>query len=163
MESSTYFLFQQNRSEALLERRQLRNRDAADAENLLDKLRVDLQILDDAGAVGADGYNELCDLVELYLSDHQSHGRRLTHPMRQQLVQLAQSEDYDAFSFNLLNTSREQPQMLVPLATWLNQNVAIGEEMMTEFQRTRLSTFLEQFWSVENLVVQQNEIRSAIR
>ena len=122
-----------------------------------------MQILDDAGAVGAGGYNELCDLVEIYLSDHQSHGRRLTQSMRQQLVLLAQAEDYETFTFHLLNTSREEPQMLVPLATWLNQNVAIGEEMMTEFQRTRLSSFLEQFWSVESLVTLQSQIRVAIR
>ena len=122
-----------------------------------------MQVLDDAGAAGADGYNELCDLVELYLSDHQSQGRSLTRSMRQQLVLLAQAEDYDTFIFHLLNTSREEPHLLVPLATWLNQNVVIGEEMMTEFQRTRLSSYLEQFWSVESLVTLQSQIRVAIR
>ena len=146
-----------------MERRQAYNRDAADAENLLHKLRADLQILDDAGPVGAEGYNQLSDLVELFISDQQSRGRELSPVMRQQLVRLAECEDYESFTFTLLNTTREEPQMLVPMATWLNQNVAVGEEMMTEFQRTRLSSFLETFWTVEGLVVLQSQIRTAIR
>ena len=152
-----------NRTEALLERRQARNRDAADAEDLLHKLRADLQILDDAGPVGADGYNQLSDLVELFISDRQSQGRDLSQGMRQQLVRLAECEDMESFMFTLLNTTREEPQMLVPMATWLNQNVTVGEEMMTEFQRTRLSSFLEEFWTVEGLIVRQSQIRTAIR
>ena len=52
--------------------------------------------------------------------------------------------------------------MLVPLATWLNQGVSVSAAVMTELQRKRITTFLDRFWSVENLVVQQTKIRQAI-
>ena len=64
--------------------------------------------------------------------------------------------------FEVLNTTFEQPMMLVPLATWLNQGVSVSAAVMTELQRKRLTTFLDRFWSVENLVVQQTKIRQAI-
>ena len=79
-----------NRTPQLLAQRQRENRQAAEAANVLEVLRADLEEFAPNQQYEAIGYNELNDLVDLFLADHQLARKYMTDDMEQKLVILSQ-------------------------------------------------------------------------
>ena len=79
-----------NRTPQLLAQRQRENRQAAEAADVLEVLRADLEEFAPNQQYEAIGYNELNDLVDLFLADHQLARKYMTDDMEQKLVILSQ-------------------------------------------------------------------------